>query len=269
MDKFSFTNGDIGGDSPKSRGIRNKKPVNLSKITAMSPITPSRSKLNIQSPFKLLFNLIFIFSEQTLFNSPKQTGCGKDYGIFQHIDTIRETIIQKMEVSDVLHLTGVDYCHKMTVAKELAHSKGEVYSPEIKKLCAQFKTLERMMEVVRGSILKNIDTAESRYSILMNTSSTPDSEILMTCLLQIRKFLKVLLSNFEDELKIKKIVIGKFHRLYSTQQLITVLIIENIGHTRNTEEASEYLMTWICRKNLNHQLILQLKTSPPDTQWIV
>ncbi|CAO1362318.1 unnamed protein product [Diamesa tonsa] len=231
MDKFSFTSGDIGEDSPKSRGNRNKKPINLSKITAMSPVTPSR--------------------RQSLFNSPKQTGCGKDYGIFQHIDTIRDTIIQKMEVSDVLHVTGVDYCHKMTIAKELAHSKGEIYSPEIKKLCTQFKTLERMMEVVRGTILKNIDTAESRYSILMNTSSTPDSEILMTCLLQIRKFLKVLLINFEDELKIKK------------------RVIENIGHTRNTEEASEYLMTWICRKNLNYQLILQLKTSPPDTQWIV
>ncbi|CAO1365486.1 unnamed protein product [Diamesa hyperborea] len=192
MDKFSFTSGDIGEDSPKSRGNRSKKPINLSKITAMSPVTPSR--------------------RQSLFNSPKQTGCGKDYGIFQHIDTIRDTIIQKMEVSDVLHLTGVDYCHKMTIAKELAHSKGEIYSPEIKKLCIQFKTLERMMGVVRGTILKNIDTAESRYSILMNTSSTPDSEILMTCLLQIRKFLKVLLTNFEDELKIKKRVIGMLQR---------------------------------------------------------
>lgn len=47
MDKFSFTSGDIGEDSPKGRGNRSKKPVNLSKITAMSPVTPSRSKLII------------------------------------------------------------------------------------------------------------------------------------------------------------------------------------------------------------------------------
>ena len=213
MDKFAFTSGDISEDSPKSRGNRGKKPVNLSKITAMSPVTPSRSKLTIQSTFELQLNLMFIFSGQSLFNSPKQTGCGKDYGILQQIDTIRDTVIQKMDVSDVLHLTGVDYCHKMSIAKELAHGKGEIYSPEIKKLCAQFKTLEKMMEVVRGSILKNIDSAESRYSILMNTSSTPDSEILMTCLLHIRKFLKVLLSNFEDELKIKQRVIGKIVRI--------------------------------------------------------
>lgn len=117
-----------------------------------------------------------------------------------------------MEVSDVLHLTGVDYCHKMTIAKELAHGIGEIYSPEIKKLCTQFKTLERMMEVVQGSILKAIDSTESRYSILMNSSYTPDSEILMTCLLQMKKFLKVLLSNFEGELKIKHRVIGKILR---------------------------------------------------------
>lgn len=114
-----------------------------------------------------------------------------------------------MDVSDVLHLNGVDYCHKMTIAKELAHSKGEIYSPEISKLCSQFKTLEKMMEVIRGSIIKNIDSADSKYNILMNTSITPDSEIFMTCLLQIRKFLKVLLSNFEDELEVKKRVIGK------------------------------------------------------------
>lgn len=58
MDKFSFTSGDIGEDSPKSRGNRNKKPVNLSKINAMSPVTPSRSKLNA---YNLCLIILLIF----------------------------------------------------------------------------------------------------------------------------------------------------------------------------------------------------------------
>lgn len=107
------------------------------------------------------------------------------------------------------------------------------------------------MKKAYEEVISSVNTFKAQIKSSINILESVKDEPLKDYLKIIQQYLEKLLNAYETNLKIKSFV------------------IENIAHSKSTEESYFLVASWSCdsSSNLIHKLLLQLKISPQSHRW--
>lgn len=191
---------------------------------------------------------------------------GKDYGIDQRIEGVREKLIAGHERWLLARLNGVLIVCAIHNVKEKARTSGAGgYPPELETYCIKLKVATTIMEDLEKDSEKLLREVDGLIGLV---KSMNDKDEIETMLLKVKAFITRLTVGYKNELKIKSHVLGKISNIYDWNSLNQVMIPENIAHASTTYESQALVALWSYTGNTELDcMLIQLKTSPPHEQW--
>lgn len=163
--------------------------------------------------------LILLFQVKT--KSPSSiTSPGKDYGISQRIEDIREKLIAGYDRWQLARSNGAQIVEAIHNAKEKARTSGSsAYPPELENYCSKLKVARTVMSEVKLDTDNFLKEIKRSISII---KSTNDNDELEAKLLEVAEVISRVSDSYESELKVKSQVLGKQNSIYSQEMFIKV-----------------------------------------------
>lgn len=132
---------------------------------------------------------------------------GKDYGIYERIETGKNKIIAGFDRWKLAVSSGFQYISSIHNLKDKArNSDGNIYPQELEPLCTKLKIIVTVFE----DILSTVKTFRSEITSSINLlTSTKDNDELTQKLTAMLKLLDNLIITYESSYKMKQYLIGR------------------------------------------------------------
>lgn len=143
-----------------------------------------------------------ILSPKSGTNSP-----AKDYAVLESIDNGKDSLIAGHDKWKLAESNGLILVNNIHNFKERTRTSSEPQNhSEIETYCKKLKAIESIFENIISQVVKLKEQMKSSINIL---TTIKDNEELKSQLVIIERFCSKLQNLYENDLKIKKTVIGK------------------------------------------------------------